>query len=93
MKKNDYQSELNQLYIEFEKVEKMNELEACEYGACDSKQGYLEAIQEEINYYENQIKELEKAEELEENNDWRISGLDPAFGSWYEFNQYMYGWV
>ena len=80
MKKENYQSELNNLYIELEKVENMSELEACEFCGTDSKEEGLEAIQEEIDYYESMLRESESEE-----SDYTL-GLDPAFSSWYQVN-------
>lgn len=51
--------ELSKLYIELEQVESMSELQACEYSNTDSKSDALEAIQCEIDYYEDAIRELE----------------------------------
>ena len=59
MSRKEYQNELNNLYIELEKVERMSELEACDFCNADSKQDALEAIQEEIDYWEKQIRDLE----------------------------------
>lgn len=60
MSRKEYQNELNNLYIELEKVERMSELEACEFCNADSKQDALDAIQCEIDYYESQMKEDEE---------------------------------
>lgn len=81
----EYQNELNNLYIELEKVERMSELEACDFCNADSKQDALEAIQEEIDYWENQVRELED-EESDEMSECSGYHLDPAFNSWYEVN-------
>lgn len=62
MKKEDYQRNLDELYNELEMVIKMSELEACEFGNTNSKQEYLECVQAEIDYCENQIRELEDEE-------------------------------
>lgn len=58
----------------------MSELEACEFCGVDSKEDGIQAINEEIEYYESKIKEL--------NGDSEEStyGLDPAFSSWKEVN-------
>lgn len=54
---------LSKLYIELEQVESMSELQACEYSNTDSKSDALEAIQCEIDYYEDAIRELESEDE------------------------------
>ena len=86
MKREKIELELSKLYEELEQVERMSELEACEFGNTNSKQEYIECIEEEIKYYQSELHEIQAELEKEEDN-----GLDPAFGSWYEFNQYMYG--
>lgn len=86
MKREKIELELSKLYEELEQVERMSELEACEFGNTNSKQEYIECIEEEIKYYQSELDEIQAELEKEEDN-----GLDPAFGSWYEFNQYMYG--
>lgn len=86
MKREKIELELSKLYEELEMVERMSELEACEFGNTNSKQEYIECIEEEIKYYQSELDEIQAELEKEEDN-----GLDPAFGSWYEFNQYMYG--
>ena len=78
----EYQNELNNLYIELEKVERMSELEACDFCNADSKQDALEAIQSEIDYYEEVIRE-DESDEMSECSGYH---LDPAFNSWYEVN-------
>lgn len=86
MKREKIELELSKSYEELEQVERMSELEACEFGNTNSKQEYIECIEEEIKYYQSELDEIQAELEKEEDN-----GLDPAFGSWYEFNQYMYG--
>ena len=86
MKREKIELELSKLYEELEQVKRMSELEACEFGNTNSKQEYIECIEEEIKYYQSELDEIQAELEKEEDN-----GLDPAFGSWYEFNQYMYG--
>lgn len=86
MKREKIELELSKLYEELEQVERMSELEACEFGNTNSKQEYIECIEEEIKYYQSELDEIQAELEKEEDN-----GLNPAFGSWYEFNQYMYG--
>ena len=83
MSRNEYQNELNNLYIELEKVERMSELEACDFCNADSKQDALEAIQSEIDYYEEAIRENEESEEIPECSCYH---LDPAFSSWSQVN-------
>ena len=78
----EYQNELNNLYIELEKVERMSELEACDFCNADSKQDALEAIQSEIDYYEEVIRE-DESDEMSECSGYH---LDAAFNSWYEVN-------
>ena len=78
----EYQNELNNLYIELEKVERMSELEACDFCNADSKQDALEAIQSEIDYYEEAIRE-DESDEMSECSGYH---LDAAFNSWYEVN-------
>ena len=80
MKAENYRSELDNLYIELEKVENMSELEACEFCGSDSKEDALEAIQCEIDYYESMLRDNEQ-----DDDDFR-HGLDPAFSSWYQVN-------
>lgn len=63
MRTENYQRQLDELYSELEMVINMSELEACEYGNCDSKQEHLEAIQEEIDYCEEKIRELGSEDE------------------------------
>lgn len=82
MSRKEYQNELNNLYIELEKVERMSELEACDFCNADSKQDALEAIQSEIDYYEEVIRE-EESDEMSECSGYH---LDAAFNSWYEVN-------
>ena len=82
MSRNEYQNELNNLYIELEKVERMSELEACDFCNADSKQDALEAIQSEIDYYEEVIRE-DESDEMSECSGYH---LDAAFNSWYEVN-------
>ena len=86
MKREKIELELSKLYEELEQVERMSELEACEFGNKNSKQEYIECIEEEIKYYQSELDEIQAELEKEEDN-----GLDPAFGSWYELNQYLYG--
>ena len=54
---------LSKLYEELELVESMSELQACEYSNADSKSDALEAIQFEIDYFEDMIRELESEDE------------------------------
>lgn len=82
MSRKEYQNELNNLYIELEKVERMSELEACDFCNADSKQDALEAIQSEIDYYEEVIRE-DESDEMSECSGYH---LDAAFNSWYEVN-------
>lgn len=82
MSRKEYQNELNNLYIELEKVERMSELEACDFCNADSKQDALEAIQSEIDYYEEVIRE-DESDEMSECSGYH---LDEAFNSWYEVN-------
>lgn len=86
MKREKLELELSKLYEELEQVESMSELQACEYSNTDSKSDALEAIQCEIDYYEDELREIQSELEKEEDD-----GLDPAFGSWSDFYQYMYG--
>ena len=81
MRTENYQRQLDELYSELEMVINMSELEACEYGNCDSKQEHLEAIQEEIDYCEEKIRELESEDVVTS-----AYNLDPAFSSWYQVN-------
>ena len=74
----DYSAELEKLYSELEQVESMAELEACEFCGADSKDEALEAIQCEIDYYEDALREEEQEDSF---------GLDPAFSSWAEVNR------
>ena len=86
MKREKLESVLIKLYEELELVESMSEEEACEFGNTNSKQEYIECIEEEIKYYQSELDEIQAELEKEE-----YDGLDPAFGSWSDFYQYMYG--
>lgn len=81
MKRERLELELSKLYIELEQVERMSELEACEFGNTNSKQEYLECIQCEIDYYEESLRELESEDEVTS-----AYNLDPAFSSWSQVN-------
>ena len=86
MKREKLESVLIKLYEELELVESMSEEEACEFGNTNSKQEYIECIEEEIKYYQSELDEIQAELDKEEDD-----GLDPAFGSWSDFYQYMYG--
>lgn len=81
MKREKLELELSKLYVELEQVERMGELEACEYSNTDSKLDALEAIQCEIDYCEDAIRELESEDEVTS-----AYNLDPAFSSWSQVN-------
>lgn len=63
MKREKLELELSKLYVELEMVERMGELQACEYCNADSKSDAIEAIQSEIDYYEDAIRECESEDE------------------------------
>ena len=63
MKREKIELELSKLYEELEQVDRMSELQACEYSNTDSKSDALEAIQFEIDYFEDMIRELESGDE------------------------------
>ena len=63
MKREKLELGLSKLYEELELVESMSELQACEYSNADSKSDALEAIQFEIDYFEDMIRELESEDE------------------------------
>lgn len=63
MKREKIELELSKLYEELEQVDRMSELQACEYSNTDSKSDALEAIQFEIDYFEDMIRELESEDE------------------------------
>lgn len=73
---------LNGLYKELGKTEKMEELEACQYWNCDTKEGAIECLKEEIEFYENELENKRKSMEDEESSD----GLDEGFSSWVDVN-------
>lgn len=62
----DIDKQLTYLYKELDQVEMANELTACIICNTDSKQQAIEAIQQEIDYYEGQLKEIDEAEKCED---------------------------
>lgn len=86
MKREKLELELSKLYEELAIVESMSEEQTCEFGNTNSKQEYIECIEEEIKYYQSELDEIQAELDKEEDD-----GLDPAFGSWSDFYQYMYG--
>lgn len=63
MRKEKLEIELSKLHKELELVERMTEIEACEYGNADSKSDLLDAIQYDINCCESELREIEDDEE------------------------------
>ena len=59
MKREKIELELSKSYEELEQVERMSELEACEFGNTNSKQEYIECIEEEIKYYQSELDEIQ----------------------------------
>lgn len=65
----------------FEKASSMSEEQIqIEYNCDDTKDEFLDYLQEEINACDEQYQEALQIEENESN--WETAGLDPAFSSW-----------
>jgi hypothetical protein len=67
MNRYEIDKQLSSLYRELEQVKMANELTACILCNTDTKQEAIEAIQQEIDYYEGQLKEIEEYENRETN--------------------------
>ncbi len=67
MNRYEIDKKLSSLYKELEQVEMANELTACILCNTDTKQEAIETIQQEIDYYEGQLKEIEEYENRETN--------------------------
>lgn len=77
----DYREKLEENVSEYALVSAMSEESACEYMNSNSKEDALEAIQCEIDYYEESLRELESEDEVTSSYN-----LDPAFSSWSQVN-------
>lgn len=77
----DYREKLEENVSEYALVSAMSEEAACEYMNSNSKEDALEAIQCEIDYYEESLRELESEDEVTS-----AYNLDPAFSSWSQVN-------
>ena len=67
MNRYEIDKKLSSLYKELEQVEMANELTACILCNTDTKQEAIETIQQEIDYYEGQLTEIEEYENRETN--------------------------
>ena len=75
--------ELDELNSFFAKAEKMTEEEIqVTYNCDDTKEEFLDYLQQEIELCEENYNDALQEEESASN--WRTSGLDPAFRSWKE---------
>lgn len=62
----EIEKQLSLLYYELDRVEMSNELTACILCNTDTKQEAIEVIQQEIDYYERELREIEEAEQCED---------------------------
>ena len=76
-----YKQELDNLMSFFDKASAMTEEQIqIEYNCDDTKEQFLEYLQDEIDTCEEHYQEALQQEEDETN--WQTSGLDPAFRCW-----------
>lgn len=81
----ELQENLDNLFQELEQVQNMSEADACEHCGTDTKEEGIEGIQEEIEYYQDKVNELQA--ELDEEDREPDYGLDGAFSSWRQVNE------
>lgn len=62
----DVESILTELYKKLDQVEMANELTACILCSTDTKQEAIETMQQEIDYYEGLLKEIEETEQCDD---------------------------
>lgn len=66
MNRYEIDKQLTSLYKELDQVAAANELTACILCNTNTKQEAIEAIQQEIDYYEGQLKEIEESEQCDD---------------------------